>query len=176
MPGCWMIATAAETRVLDLPLGGKPKIAARCGDSTAAVKALCWVSRPTKLSTGHTIGSALAPTDGNRPAWAAFVLLELTVAKDGTLEKIEASGPPNSKMAEIAASIRSRFGLPTEVFNLPSESAHSSKWRGKEAAVDLFCVPESGCKVTFRTPESEAARQAELAERDRATKARPVGP
>lgn len=166
---------SAETRVLDLPLDGKPQIQKRCGKDVLDIKTLCWMSPPEKYSSGQIVGTALPPTDGQRPSWASFGPFRLKLASDGTLEEIEAR-QGHDKQTEIASSIGARFGLPFEVTNLPAEQINLARWTNKESSVELFCAQETGCKVTFRSSNAEAARLADSAKQQRAMNARPIAP
>lgn len=170
-----MSSHGAETLIFDLPLGGKPKIAKRCVGDSLSVKALCWLSPPFIPPTGHKLGTVLVPGADKRPMWASSSVFNFTIAADGTLEKLEVSEPSHERRGEIATSIRSRFGLPQTVTNVPESQIHAAQWVAKDAVVDLLCAPETGCKVTFSTPEAEAGRLAEVAARQK-EKGRAVGP
>jgi len=108
----------------------------------------------------------MLPAPNTRPAWAAYSSFEVQIAANGLLERIKVrTGAPK---AEVAASIRERFGLPTAVTDIASDGIHAAEWSAPGLVVKLLCVESRDCSVEFSTAAAEAARLREVEARRQA--------
>ncbi len=167
---------AEPITILGLPLGGKlspaPKV---CKYSeVASPTATCFIDKPSKYDGG--LYGVLNLPDAQKPRWAMYGRLKVSISSAGELERMDYSTSENrAPLSEIIDSIGARFGAPTSqdlrgtqipwaAWELPSVHIRATQWGDR-------C-----CDVAFITPKA-AAKAAEEARRHKAQEsARPISP
>lgn len=100
-------------------------------------------------------------------------MFELMLDKSGVVREVKVNTFDAQQRHEIAASVSQRFGTPFEN-QLGRHDISWAKWRSQEGYVEMHCQTE--CWTAFRTPSAQAARETELAGREKVDAARPKAP
>lgn len=169
-------AAADPITILGLPLGGKisPQPQVCKFSEVASPTAMCFIDKPAKNDNG-LYGSLNLP-DAQKPRWAMYGQLKVSISATGELERMDYSTSKNwAQLGEIISSIGARFGAPTSqellgtqipwaAWDLPLVHIRATQWGDR-------C-----CEVAFLTPQA-VARAAEETRRHKAQEnARPVSP
>lgn len=162
-----------QSTLLGIPFGEKLSLS-QCPANTDHAKSPCWIGRPFVYKpTGSRSGSVHLPNPAGRPDWAANATFQIQQDKDGRVQELKVQTFSSHNRLKIAESISRRFGSPIQN-QLQRSGASWASWRSADGYVDMQC--ENECWIDFRTPASQAAREAELAERARLDATRPKAP
>lgn len=162
--------------VFGLPLGGMLKTQPlSCPTNTDRAKEICWIDKPFVASNGDRLGSIHLPNPDSRPAWAAYAMFSVKIAKDGVLEELKVRTLSAKEKHVIAQSLSSRFGLPNET-TLPRNDTASATWARSDIFIYMLCDRSEFCIVEFRSPKAQVEREREAAARRQKDSARPASP
>lgn len=164
------------TTVFGLPLGGKfdaPKQTCSANDDagTPFPRKFCWVER--KNYKGSQSGDIRLPSDKNLPIWALYARLNVSVGKDGVLNRLTVHTVDETDADTIIKSISSRFGPPTASNTFRDGSV--IEWRDREIDMTIYCY-SSGCRIDFISAGERARNVIERAKRKAIDAARPASP
>ena len=159
--------------VFGLPVGGLIGVVGVCPSDTDKSKTPCWVSAPYKHRDGSRSGKIHLPNPDGRPKWAAHIMFDADVSKNGTLKRIIAKTFGSDGFVDIQESITKRFGIPTEGPIL-SASTYSAKWIRNDISIRMLCALGDFCTIDAASPAWWAAYQLELEERKKKDAARPT--
>ncbi len=156
-----------EVTVFGLPLGGK--LAAnpvRCPADYSKRMKLCWVDKPFVSKDGSFGMASLPPSTS--PTWAG--LPRISISKAGVLERIDFTLEPDS-WRDATASIRARFGAPTEA-GTTSNGIAFSIWDTSALRIRAGCRGLPPCFVHFTSRAEVLAEE----QRKQAQPPRPATP
>lgn len=169
-------AAADPIAIFGLPLGGKisptPKV---CKFSeVASPTATCFIDKPFKHDNG--LYGTLNLPDAQKPNWAMYGQLKVSINLDGELESLNYSTAENlAPMSEIIGSIGSRFGAPTSQ-ELSGTQLPWAAWELPSVHISVRQWGNRCCDVSFFTPKAAARAAEEVRRRKALDSARPLSP
>jgi len=119
------------------------------------------------------LGSVHLPNGDARPAWATYASFEFHLAKTGAIKELRVTTIDSSDRLTIRDSIGSRFGVPS-MSTLQAVGQGSSIWARNDIYISLLC--DNKCWVEFRTPEAQADREKQIADRAKKNAEKPLTP
>mgnify|MGYP000856758310 FL=1 len=159
--------------LLGVPFGEKLDLR-QCPSNTDKANAPCWIEKPFLYKpTGSRLGHIHLPNPSTRPEWASYAMFQIDLDKDNRVQELKVTTFDSKDRIQVGESISLRFGKPLEN-ELRRSDASWASWRSSEGYVDMRCVDK--CWIEFRTPTAQAAREAEMAERNRMNASRPKAP
>lgn len=173
---CSIALGQQSEQLLGLPFGDTLKISA-CPKKFWDAKKPCWVGKPFFYKPDGSLTGAVAVPEGEskkRPLWAAHGTFNLTLDKEGKVQKIEIRTSAPNEADEIVKSVSKRFGAPLSNYVTPH--GQLAKWSSPtQGGVEMFCHDEA-CITTFRTAKNQKELDAELAARAKSDAVRPDAP
>lgn len=170
---CGALNAQSGKLLLGIPFGEKLSIKA-CPFNTEKAKTPCWIDTPFVYKpTGEKLGSVYLPNPNSRPEWAAHVMFEVVVDRQDRVQELKVRTFSDSDRYKIAESIGQRFGVPRED-QLRRNDISWASWKSEEGHVEMRCKGE--CRIEFRTPSAQTAREAELRKREKTNAERPKAP
>lgn len=162
-----------QSSLLGIPFGGKLALS-QCPTNTDRAKAPCWIDKPFLYKpTGSKSGYVHLPNSEERPEWAEHAVFQISLDKDARVQELIVNTFSPENRIQIAESISIRFGKPIRD-ELRRRDVSWASWRSSEAYVEMLCNDE--CRIEFRTPATQLAREAEMANRAKINAARPKAP